>query len=110
MLLPSYFETLQLDTGHWAAIILAAGKVFLILARSMPEPTPTTNFWGRWLYDFVQLAAENPDRIGKSRVPVLPGSTMRMPAKPDVVVGSAPVSSTPSIAVVESPSANEKNV
>lgn len=92
----------QLDAGHWAAIIIAAGKAFLILARSMPEPTPTTNFWGRWIYEFIQLAAENQDRSGKSRLPVPPGSTIRPPAKPDVVVGSAPVTPIPVVAVVES--------
>lgn len=59
----------QMNALDWALIVGLGGKVFLMAARSMPEPLPTCGFYWRWFYEFMQLAAENHDRSGKSRQP-----------------------------------------
>lgn len=42
-------------------------KLGLMAIRSMPPPPATCGFWCRWFFDFVQLAAENQDKVGKTQ-------------------------------------------
>lgn len=46
---------------------LGSGKILLMLVRSMPPPPASCGFWCRWCYDFLQLTAENQDKVGKSQ-------------------------------------------
>lgn len=50
----------------------AVGKIFLMMARTMPPPPENCKFWCRWFHDFVQEAAENQDKVGKSQDPAKP--------------------------------------
>lgn len=61
-------HAIVLAVGGTAAI----GKVALIAARTMPPPPESCGFWCRWLYDFVQNACENPDKVGRSQDPNKP--------------------------------------
>jgi hypothetical protein len=48
------------------------GKIFLMMARTMPPPPENCKFWCRWFHDFVQEMAENQDKVGKSQDPDKP--------------------------------------
>jgi hypothetical protein len=48
------------------------GKVFLMMARTMPPPPENCKFWCRWFHDFIQEMAENQDKVGKSQDPDKP--------------------------------------
>lgn len=45
-----------------------AGKLFIMAAESMPAPPPDCGYARRWIYDFLQLAASNRDRVGAVRM------------------------------------------
>lgn len=62
------FHTLFIAVGGMAAL----GKLFLMLARTMPPPPENCKFLCRWMYDFIQIAAENQDKAGKSQDPTKP--------------------------------------
>ncbi len=90
-------HTLFIAAGGMAAI----GKLFLMLARTMPPPPENCKFFCRWMYDFIQIAAENQDKAGKSQDPNKPigqakqtvgvsASTVEVPA----LVVSAPSTAT----------------
>lgn len=50
----------------------AAAKFGMMLARTMPPPPQSCGFWRRWCYDFIQNAAENQDKSGKTQDPTKP--------------------------------------
>ena len=59
-----------IDAGT-AAIAAVVGKGFIMAAETMPPPPADCGYWRRWFYDFVQAAASNRDKIGKSHQPVI---------------------------------------
>lgn len=40
-------------------IVAGAGKVFIEIADSMPQPEPNANYFVRWIYGFMQKLASN---------------------------------------------------
>ena len=82
------------------------GKLFLMLARTMPPPPEDCKFWCRWAYDFFQIAAENQDKAGKSQDPTKPigqaiqtlsasATTVQAPSGIDVLAVSTPAKEIP---------------
>jgi hypothetical protein len=57
----------HIDPTTAALITGLGGKVFIMAAESMPAPPAGCGFWRRWLYDFIQRAASNGDKVGTSR-------------------------------------------
>jgi hypothetical protein len=47
----------------------AGAKALMIIGRAMPPPPIGCSYLLRWFYDAVQLAGENPDRVGDFRPP-----------------------------------------
>lgn len=75
------------------------GKLFLMMARTMPPPPDDCKFWCRWFHDFVQEMADNQDKVGKSQDPAKPvgqakqtisasESTAEVPASLDILTVS----------------------
>lgn len=48
-------------------IVAGAGKVFIEIADSMPDPGPGANYFVRWLYAFMQKLASNGAKAEASR-------------------------------------------
>jgi hypothetical protein len=49
-------------------IVAGAGKVFIEIADSMPDPGPQANYFTRWLYAFMQKLASNGLKAEASRM------------------------------------------
>ena len=73
----------------------AAGKIFLMAARTMPPPPENCKFWCRWFHDFVQELAENQDKVGKSQDPDKPIGQAKQ-----TLTASASTVDVPAVAVV----------
>ena len=56
MILPAISGLSSTDT---ALIVAGAGKVFIELSDSMPDPGPNANYFVRWLFGFMQKLASN---------------------------------------------------
>ena len=52
------------DSVHVGLIVGIAGKLFIILADSMPPPAANCGYWTRWAYDAIQRLASNSLRVG----------------------------------------------
>ena len=57
---------------HWTdatagLIVAGAFKVFIMLADSMPPPPANCGYWTRWTYDFIQRAASNGEKVGRTQ-------------------------------------------
>lgn len=67
-----------MDHETWHVLLMAIGgtatlgKLFLMMARTMPPPPENCKFWCRWFHDFMQEMAENQDKVGKSQDPSKP--------------------------------------
>lgn len=75
------------------------GKIFLMMARTMPPPPEDCKFWCRWFHDFVQEMAENQDKVGKSQDPDKPVGQ----AKQTVAVSGTVAEVTPSVIATSVP-------
>jgi len=56
MLAPAIPNLTNVDVG---LIVAGAGKVFIEVADSMPDPGPQANYFVRWAYAFLQKLASN---------------------------------------------------
>jgi len=65
---PEIIQTLFVGIGGTAAL----GKLFLIVARSMPPLPANCGYFARWFYDAIQGLAENQDKVGKVQDPDKP--------------------------------------
>ena len=57
----------SLQQVYTALIVGAAGKLFIMLADTMPPPPEDCGYLRRWFHDFVQRAASNSNKVGESR-------------------------------------------
>lgn len=64
MLAPSLPGLTNVDVG---LIVAGAGKVFIEVADSMPDPGPNANYFVRWVYAFLQKLASNGLKAEASR-------------------------------------------
>lgn len=64
MLVPSLPGLTNVDVG---LIVAGAGKVFIEIADSMPDPGPNANYFVRWVYAFLQKLASNGLKAEASR-------------------------------------------
>ena len=72
----------QIDT---ALVVGAAGKLFIMLADTMPPPPEDCSYLRRWFHDFMQRAASNSSKVGESRPLDKPiDTTTRVPAPAEV--------------------------
>lgn len=64
MLVPAIPGLTNVDVG---LIVAGAGKVFIEVADSMPDPGPQANYFVRWFYAFMQKLASNGLKAEASR-------------------------------------------
>lgn len=63
-MLPALPNLTNVDVG---LLVAGAGKVFIEIADSMPDPGPGANYFTRWLYAFMQKLASNGAKAEASR-------------------------------------------
>ena len=49
----------SLTSADTALIVAGAGKVFIEIADSMPDPGPNAGYFARWFYGLMQKLASN---------------------------------------------------
>lgn len=64
MLAPAIPNLTNVDVG---LIVAGAGKIFIEVADSMPDPGPQANYFVRWMYAFLQKLASNGAKAEASR-------------------------------------------
>ena len=64
MLAPAIPNLTNVDVG---LIVAGAGKIFIEVADSMPDPGPQANYFVRWMYAFMQKLASNGLKAEASR-------------------------------------------
>jgi hypothetical protein len=49
----------RLSSTDTALLVAGAGKVFIELADSMPDPGPSAGYFSRWFFGFMQKLSSN---------------------------------------------------
>ena len=86
---------IQLSPTDVGLIVGGAGKIFIEIADSMPDPGPKSGYFTRWAFGFLQKLASNGAKAEASRSG---GSVMVVAPKSEVI---APVVTTPEMPHVE---------
>lgn len=86
---------IQISPTEAGLIVGTAGKIFIEIADSMPDPGPDAGYFTRWIYGFMQKLASNGAKAEAARSG---GSVMVVAPNSQVI--SPPVKTQPEAAKV----------